>query len=158
MIRVAISPRLAAIIFLNGRSSNSPPGASVTTEAAVEKSLSATKGSADLKRRAPSEVDPERVAEDREAEGVMVRRTTTVRALLQLPRPADRRRARLAAERIIIVFGTVSYNYCAVLGTGGVDMEVPIHLLVIALAHVLGSVCKKASAVSIFSKIQDSLD
>ena len=123
MIRVAISPRLAAIIFLNGRSSNSPPGASVTTEAAVEKSLSATIGSADLKRRGPSGVDLERVAEDREAEGVMVpRRTATVRALLQLPRlAADRRRARLAAEMIIIVFGTISYNYCAVLGTGGSD-------------------------------------
>ena len=106
MIRVAISPLFAAMILLKGRSSNSPPGASGVREVAAEKSLSSARGSADLKRRAPPPEDRVVEEEKTEAEEVMVRRTARLRALLllapQLPRPADRRRARVAAERIML--------------------------------------------------------
>ena len=69
-----------------------------------EKSLSTARGSADLNRRAPPPEDRVVEEEKTEAEEVMVRRTARLRALLlapQLPRPADRRRARVAAERIM---------------------------------------------------------
>ena len=101
MILVAISPRLHAIILLNGFSSNKPPEISA---ADVEKSLFTATGSADLNRSEPD--GPERVGDRTEAEHVMVLRAARAAADRDArgrpERPVERRRARVAAGRIIL--------------------------------------------------------